>query len=137
MFGIEVEPDSGSNYLYGNEIIAHTGAGIIANAVSSLTISGYNLVDCPYYTCGARYIHDNYGTPWSSGGIEIINNNGTSELIELDTVLSRSNTGVAVHVDNGATGPGWRGNHCLAWGYDTSSAFDAGGQTPASTTTCP
>lgn len=135
VWGIEAEPGSSSRLL-GNEIIGHTGAGIYAGRVNSLQVSGYNLIDCPTFPyCGARYIHDNYNSFAQSGGIEIIGLGAPSTNVELLGVLSRYNSGVAAHVEQGTQGVGWVGGHCLQVGYNTSSSFT--NQTPASVTTCP
>ena len=143
VFGIEVEPRSSQNQIYTNEIIGHTASGIVANAVYGLTISGYDRVACPYTYCSPRYIHDNLTTPWSSGGIEILyhyidpntlQDYYTSGLV-LDSILSRYNTGVAVNVEQGSAGSGWTGNHCLYYGYNTSTNLT--NQYPATTTSCP
>jgi hypothetical protein len=136
VYGVEVEPNSTSNSIQGNEITGNTGAGVTANNIGSLYISGY----AP--NGSAMYIHDNNGNNPPFGmltrGVEV---NGVSSGLTLDRVLSRNNDGEAVFVQPGTTGTGWLGSHCLSSRYDavytTSYSFPTANQLPANTTACP
>lgn len=134
--GIEVEPASTKNKVYGNEVTRNTGSGISVHSATSLYLSGYNS-DGTY-----KYIHDNTGNapPFNRPtlGIEFLYTSyGSSTGITLDRILSKNNSGDAVsfQFDSGASGPGWSGNHCLLSSYTTS--WNLTQPTPASTTTCP
>jgi len=139
VYGVEVEPGSYNNYVWGDEITANTGAGITATSVSSLSISGY----ASGYPNYPKYIHNNAGNnpPFgnATNGIEI---NGASSGITLNGILSRNNDGYAVSIQSGTSGTGWQNYHCLTSNnvylvppYTTS--YSLSNPTPLSTGTCP
>jgi hypothetical protein len=138
VYGVEIEPGSNNNYILGNEITGNTGAGITANQVGSLHVSGYAYYgQPPNYP---MYIHDNNGNNPPFGnytrGVEVY---GGSTGLTLDGVLSTNNYGEAVSVLNGTTGTGWLDGHCLSSRYAAAytTSYSLTNPIPANTTTCP
>ncbi len=115
VYGIEVDPDSYDNYLYGNDVFYNTGAGITANSVAGLTISGYDIALCGY--CNPEYVWDNTGDnpPFgnATNGIEINANDGATTGITLNGLLSEQNSGWGVYVAPGTMGEGFEWYQCL------------------------